>query len=163
MQTVTTHESHRGGFTLVELVVVVLVIGILAGIAAPQLFGISYQAEAAAIVSSVDIIFDAVERYAADNGKLPDDTSYGATPTDLEPYMSTRIFAQETALGGYYDWNGVTTGAPVIGVGIRVSSWSDSSVRNLYSAIEDFADDGDPNSGWITTNALGVFFELHDK
>ena len=77
--------------------------------------------------------------------------------------MSTGFFAQKTGLGGYFDWNGATTGAPVIGVGIRVRSWSDSSVQGIYEAIEASVDDGDPNNGWVTTNALGVFFKLEDK
>jgi len=154
---------RRAGYTLVELVVVVLILGILAAIAAPRLLGVSKQAEAAGIVSTVNTIFTAVELYAAENGKLPDDTPYGDTPVELEPYMRTGVFGEITALGGYYDWNGVTTGAPVVGVSIRVSDWSDPAVQTLYDAIEECADDGGENTGWITRNALAVHFELDDK
>jgi len=153
----------RGGFTLVELVVVVLILGILAAVATPHMLGVSDRAEAASIVSNVQTIFAAVELYAAENGHLPADTPNGQTPVALEPFVKTDFFAETTALGGKYDWNGPTTGAPVVGVGIRVSSWSNPSVLRIYAAIEEHADDGATDAGWITTDALGLHFKLDNK
>lgn len=140
-----------------------MILGILAGIATPRLLGISDRAEAAAIIANVNTIFSAAERYAAEHGTLPADAAHGVTPVELEPYMPTKIFGEKTGLGGNFDWNGPTSRAPVVGVGIRVSNWADPAVASLYQTIEEYADDSDPSTGWITRNTLAVHFKLDNK
>lgn len=60
------------GFTLVELVVVVMILGILAAVAAPKLLGTSGAATDAAVRQSLAVVRDAIDRYSAENnGDLP--------------------------------------------------------------------------------------------
>lgn len=62
----------RHGFTLVELVVVVLILGILAGVAAPSLFETTTAAQASAELRNARVILDAVSCYKAYNGEFPE-------------------------------------------------------------------------------------------
>lgn len=85
--------NRRSGFTLVELVVVVLILGILAAIAAPKIINNSDKAGDSSIASTLAAIRDAIELYKAErNGKLPT-TAAGAIPTvadftaALDPYL----------------------------------------------------------------------------
>ena len=81
--------NMRAGFTLIELVVVIMILGILAAVAAPKLLDVSSAAADNGLKQTLDVVRDAIELYTADNGgSLP-----GASEveddfkTDLAPYL----------------------------------------------------------------------------
>ncbi|QDT69048.1 Type II secretion system protein G precursor [Planctomycetes bacterium MalM25] len=81
--------NRRDAFTLVELVVVIMILGILAGVAAPKLLNTSTQATENGLRQTLAVVRDAIELYAAQNGgNLPACTSTGADfRTALEPFL----------------------------------------------------------------------------
>jgi general secretion pathway protein G len=81
--------TRRAGFTLIELVVVIMILGILAGVAAPKFFQTSATATDNGVKQSLAIVRDAIELYAANNGgSLPPCNAGGQTLRDaLIPFI----------------------------------------------------------------------------
>jgi general secretion pathway protein G len=79
----------RRGFTLIELVVVVMILGILGAIAAPRLLGTSKQATDNGLKQSVSIVRDAIDRYVAEHsGAKPGADGNEATfKSDISSYL----------------------------------------------------------------------------
>lgn len=77
--------KKRNGFTLVELVIVVLILGIIAAIAAPKMFDTAANAREAATRQSLAVIRDAIELYRAQNGIYP---LAATVVTALRPYIN---------------------------------------------------------------------------
>ena len=70
--------TRRSAFTLVELVVIILILGILAGVAAPKMFKTSATATENGLKQTLAIVRDAVELYTAENaGNYPPCTGDG--------------------------------------------------------------------------------------
>lgn len=62
---------RRTGFTLLELLVVILIIGMLTGIVAPRLMGQIGRSERTVARSQIDALDKALEAYRLDMGRYP--------------------------------------------------------------------------------------------
>jgi general secretion pathway protein G len=61
----------RGGFTLIELVVVIVILAILAAVIVPRFFGRTDDAKISSALTTIKSIDDAVALYNADTGSFP--------------------------------------------------------------------------------------------
>lgn len=77
--------NRRRGFTLVEMVVVVLIMGIVAAVAMPRMTASTQTAKTNAAKQSLATIRNAIELYKADTGSNPPDSATLATV--LKPYL----------------------------------------------------------------------------
>lgn len=82
----------RGGFTLIELVTVVVIVGILAGIALPNFRSAIYRADAAKIVADMSAVRFALFEFREDKNALPRRGRWGQAPAELEPYIGGMSF-----------------------------------------------------------------------
>jgi general secretion pathway protein G len=64
-------SAGRAGFTLIEILLVVVIIGILAAVAVPRLGGRVKQSQVAAARASIEAIGTAIRLYELDNGDYP--------------------------------------------------------------------------------------------
>ncbi len=63
--------TYKKGFTLVELLVVVLILGALAAIAVPRIIGGATNAKINACKTNVDLVNSQIEMYYATQGSWP--------------------------------------------------------------------------------------------
>ena len=79
-------KGRRGGFTLVELLLVVCILGILAAVVIPNIMGHDEEARRQATRTSIGAIEQAVQIFAMrHNGKLPDSLDELTAGTDDAP------------------------------------------------------------------------------
>lgn len=86
--------SRKNGFTLVELVVVVLILGILAAVAVPKIINNSDEAADSGVAQTLSSIRDAVELYRTQTnaGGYPQGADSAAIHTKLQRSLRGSIF-----------------------------------------------------------------------
>lgn len=105
------------GFTLVEIMIVMVIIGLLAALAIPAVRRVHTQARVNAFLNDLRIGRDGFETYALAHGTWPPDGGSGV-PAEIDGYISSTKFNGPTPLGGNWDWDyqqfGVTAGLSVL-------------------------------------------------
>jgi prepilin-type N-terminal cleavage/methylation domain-containing protein len=77
-------HRKQAGFTLVELMIVVALISLLAGLAVPAFARGRKKAQATRILEDLRLLDSALDRWAIDNNKAPGDV---AAFSDIQPYI----------------------------------------------------------------------------
>ena len=153
-------------FTLVEVMVVVVIIGLLAAMSLPAYRRITMRSKTAAVVSDLRAFSTAFITYSLQNGKWPAD----GTPQEIPPEMSGALpsgFAGKSPIGGVYKWNydvsadGITAKAAIIieSVGGEAIS-SDADLRDMIDAE---MDDGDGDSGNVRVGSTKSLVYIIEK
>jgi general secretion pathway protein G len=88
------------GFTLIEIMVVIIILGLLAAIVMPRIVGETDRARYEQAKVQMRILEDALKRYKLDNGRFPT-TDQGLESLVVQP--STGVVPRNYPTGGYLD------------------------------------------------------------
>jgi general secretion pathway protein G len=94
------NKKNEGGFTLIELMVVVVIIGILAGLIVPRIMGSDDKAREAKTKMQIESLETALKLYKLDNGAYPT-TEQGLKALVEAPAAGN--LAKNWRLGGYLE------------------------------------------------------------
>ena len=106
----TTQINHgERGFTLVEIMIVIAIIGLLCAIAIPNLLRASARSQANACINNLRQIDAAIQQFSVDAGKHQGDTI--SWPNDLTSYikLNAKGSIPPCPAGGTYSLNVVGT------------------------------------------------------
>lgn len=147
-------EKAAHGFTLVEIMIVVVIIGLLAAIAIPAFQKLRTKSQITAFANDLRIGRDGFDSYAMENGRWPPDGISGL-PAEIDGYVSDTRFSGPTPLGGNWDWDngqfGFTAGLSVISPTANVTT-----MRQLDQSI----DDGNLATGNFRARSNGYIYVL---
>lgn len=98
--------KSRGGFTLVELLLVMVLLGILALIAMPNYRAATLKARAVDLRADIDVVEQAARDYNADEFGWPSDAATGVVPPELDGHLPDGFSFQGT--GYQLDWEAIS-------------------------------------------------------
>lgn len=128
-----TRRAVRG-FSMIELLVVMAVIGLLAGLAIPRYRDMKRRAASAAVMGDFSTVRVAAYNYFADSGKFAGDAGPGSPPPGLVPYLPMNFeFSNATYTLDYDTWSdpgGVTI------MGVTVTSDDQALVHMIARNVK---------------------------
>jgi len=80
-------DPRRAGFSLIELLMAVSIVGLLAGMAIPNLRSMTFRARAAEVAADLEVVRVATVNYNGDSFQWPVEAALGAVPPELVNYL----------------------------------------------------------------------------
>ena len=87
MRRIQRRDSRRGGFTLIELLMAASIVGILAGLAIPNVRTMIYRARATEAAADMEVVRVATLNYQAEKFDWPREEVLGAIPPGLGEFL----------------------------------------------------------------------------
>ncbi len=133
----------RAGFTLVELLIVVIILGILAAVVIPQFGSASSEAKESALMSDLATLRNAIDLYRLQHNEV--------YPGNLDGETSWDDFVAQLTAGTDVAGDAGSDFGPYIRTGIPRNP-----INSLATGVEGaIPDDPDDTSGWLYDASTG--------
>ncbi|MDP8216971.1 MAG: prepilin-type N-terminal cleavage/methylation domain-containing protein [Candidatus Kaelpia imicola] len=149
-------KTSKRGWTLIELVMVIVVISILASIAIIKINDVMQAGKVAAAVSDINIIKRALMSYFGDNIAFPSDAAAGADPGLAPDYIDS--WPAENPWEGEYEYNYGTyadfnfDGTAGNEVYLSINKGSDNLTSETCTEVDNLLDDGTTTTGKVRSD-----------
>jgi general secretion pathway protein G len=148
---------RRRAFSLVELMIAVVIIGILAALAVPAMTKLKRSSQNNRFISDLRTFAQGFETFATQNGGWPPNSGTGVVPTGMSGFVRDAHWTNTNSVGGRWNWDynnfGVTASISTTGV-----TASDAQMM----LIDEKIDDGDFSNGRFQKNGTRFLFVLQE-
>jgi general secretion pathway protein G len=131
-----TNRKHEAGFTLVELMIVMAIIGVLAAVAIPSYLGAVRQAREAVLKEDLHVMRSAIDSYTADKQKAPQSLE------DLVTEGYLKEIPVDPMTKAKDSWQTETTDT------LASVDQTDPGIDDVHSSSQEQGSDGQPYSAW---------------
>ena len=129
-------RKNEGGFTLMELMIVMAIIGILATLAVPSFVGALKSAREAVLREDLHVMRAAIDSYTMDKQKAPQSLD------DLVQNGYLRIIPDDPMTHSKETWVTDTSDT------LSSVDQTDSGINDVHSGSQEVGSDGQPYSTW---------------
>ena len=147
------------GFSVIELMVVVGIVGFLASIVIPNFVALTGKAEVGVVAQHLRTFEDGFRAYslADENAGFPDDfhlpgETHLPAGLGLEDFIPVENWANRTPLGGFYNWEGPDS-YPYAGI----SLFNNTATQEELTQLDKILDNGDLNTGKFRRTGNGRY------
>ena len=132
----TAQPRHVAGFTLVELMVVMLIIAILASIAIPAYVASIRAAKEAVLKENLHVMRDAIDAYTNDKNKAPQSLD------DLVSAGYLKVIPKDPMTASNSTW------VPAMDDTLQSVDQTDPGMTDVHSGSDQAGSDGQPYNTW---------------
>ncbi len=144
---------------MIEIMIVVSIIALLAAIAVPAFMRARQRAQNAKFINALRVATGAVEQYAIENSRYPQDVNRGRVPAGMANYLDPTLnWNGETPIGGEWDWD-----FNVFGVKAAICVVDPAVGTEQLQQIDSDFDDGDLSTGRFRSTAPGRYSEVIEE
>ncbi len=144
-------RRRNAGFSLVEVMVVVMIISMLAALGVPAIIRVKTKAKVSVIVSDLRVFASAFDAHAQESGGWPAEVDAGVFPAGLTGRLNDVSWQRKTPIGGKYNWeNDQLHGGIRPRAAIAISDTDDAPLiedGDLWLEIDRALDDGNLSTG----------------
>lgn len=144
---------HRAlGFTLVEIMIVIILIGLLAAMAMPAYRRVQVRSQNTRFINDLRIARGNIDTYVTERGEYPPDGNAGF-PAELDSYFGYVTWTRSTVLGGSWDWD-----YEQFGFKAGLSVYQPTASADQFLALDAQFDDGNLATGNFRSRDNGYIY-----
>jgi type IV pilus assembly protein PilA len=160
MNSSTPYRARRrrrraAGFTLIEIMVVVVIIGFLASMAIPAFQKVRRNAQNNAFANDLRQVVAAAEQCLMEYCTYPADGYPGAFPEEMRPYLPGGVETRYTPIGGMWDWD-----FEQFGVKAGISVYEPVADVAQMQEVDRIVDDGNLGTGNFRSRSNGYIYVI---